>query len=91
MYVQQNPPRSPFTKGEGDLFVRKIVPCAPPFPERGVGGDFNQRQGFHLTTNVDISIAPYGGAHISGWQDPQSHRLCRWLLYFHSYILKTEH
>ena len=34
----QNPPRSPFTKGEGDMFVYDMVPCEAPSREGEWGG-----------------------------------------------------
>jgi len=52
MHVQQYSPRSPFTKGEDDLFGRDMVSCGAALLERGMGGDLS----------VDLWIAPYGGA-----------------------------
>ena len=73
MHVQQNPPRSPFTKGEDDLFGRDMVSCDAPLLGKGGWGDFIQGQGFHLTTRVDLWIAPYGGQNAFGSADAPNH------------------
>jgi hypothetical protein len=38
MNAPENPPRSPFAKGEDDLFDCDVMSCDPPFGKGGQGG-----------------------------------------------------
>jgi hypothetical protein len=52
--VEQNPPRSPFTKGEDAFFIREKDSRGAPLSERGVGGNWLMRRLFILQ-RVSIS------------------------------------
>jgi len=62
MHVQENPPRSPFAKGEGELFVREMVSSEPPLSEPLSPVRTVRTKGGWGDLSVDLWIAPPLGA-----------------------------
>ena len=60
MHVQQYSPRSPFTKGEDDLFGRDMVSCGAPLLERGDGGISFRGKAFILQRPSICGSPPMG-------------------------------